>query len=184
MQPPSQGTPYGADTPQQPFDQNRWRTDLTGTGPAGDGFHYADGTPIRMEKKSAWQYADGTPKRMEQLKRMEQQSAPTDPKYNHPGQQPWSGSPMGGPLDNGIKSFGGGQYTNGQGQGFMGSMSFAPGTSDAYRNQAYGNWANSQGYFQQPSQGTPYGADTPQPTAAPYDPWRSVVRMVNGRAVG
>jgi hypothetical protein len=86
---------------------------------------------------------------------------------------------MGGPLDNGYQSFGGGPYTNGQGQEFTASVSFAPGLSDAYRNQAYGNWANSQGYFQQPSPGTPYGAYTPQSTAAPYAPWGSGLRMVN-----
>jgi hypothetical protein len=65
---------------------------------------------------------------------------------------PFGGSPF---SDSWVKQprndmFGGGQYTNGQGQGFMGSMSFAPGTPASYQNQAYGNWANSQGYFQQP----------------------------------
>lgn len=51
-------------------------------------------------------------------------------------------------------------YVNNQGQQFAGTMSFAPGTSDAYRNQAFGNWANSQGYYKQPSQvtGDPRGA--------------------------
>jgi hypothetical protein len=66
-------------------------------------------------------------------------------------------------------------------------MSFAPGTPASYQNQAYGNWANSQGYFQPPSQGTPYGAGpdatarmqllrdaygayTPQPPKAPSIP--------------
>lgn len=44
-------------------------------------------------------------------------------------------------------------YVNQQGQAFQGSMSFAPGTPQSYQNQAYGNFANQQGYYQPPSQG-------------------------------
>jgi hypothetical protein len=44
-------------------------------------------------------------------------------------------------------------YANQQGQQFRGTMSFAPGTSQAYQNQAYGNYANQQGYYQ--PQGAP-----------------------------
>jgi len=46
-------------------------------------------------------------------------------------------------------------YVNQQGQQFQDTMSFAPGTSQAYQNQAYGNYANQQGYYQppQPQQG-------------------------------
>lgn len=47
-------------------------------------------------------------------------------------------------------------FVNQQGQQFAGSMSFAPGTPQSYQDQAYGNFANQQGYFQPPSQGTPY----------------------------
>lgn len=39
-------------------------------------------------------------------------------------------------------------YVNQQGQAFQGSMSFAPGTPQSYQNQAYGNFANQQGYYQ------------------------------------
>ena len=39
-------------------------------------------------------------------------------------------------------------FVNQQGQQFQGTMSFEPGTSQAYQNQAYGNYANQQGYYQ------------------------------------
>lgn len=83
-------------------------------------------------------------------------------------------------------------FVNPQGQQFQGTMSFAPGTSQAYQNQAYGNYANQQGYYQPqvapamtqqaqasiPSQGTlpqPQNAYSPvstvsQPPQAPAGP--------------
>lgn len=42
-------------------------------------------------------------------------------------------------------------FLNNQGQEFTGSMSFAPGTPDGYRNQAYGNFANQGGFYQPPA---------------------------------
>jgi len=39
-------------------------------------------------------------------------------------------------------------FVNQQGQQFQDTISFAPGTSQAYQNQAYGNYANEQGYYQ------------------------------------
>lgn len=55
-----------------------------------------------------------------------------------------------------------GQYVNQQGELFTGSMSFAPGTPQEYRDQAYGQYANRQGFFLQP---VPAGqAFSPQPT--------------------
>ena len=55
-----------------------------------------------------------------------------------------------------------GQYVNQQGEVFTGSMSFAPGTPQEYRDQAYGQYANRQGFFLQP---VPAGqAFSPQPT--------------------
>ena len=96
------------------------------------------------------------------------------------GSSPWGGfgNDVFTPLTSGQSP-----YTNSQGQGFMGSMSFAPNTPVSYQNQAYGKFANSQGYYQQPqqqapqnppafrqgqaqpiqsqSQGTPYGSQPP-----------------------
>jgi hypothetical protein len=136
-------------SPQQPFDQNRWMQ------------QEIDRYKKRYEEK---QRNDSLTQQLDYWKNMFGGQGTSAQKP----QQPWSGSPMGGPLDNGYQSFGGGQYTNGQGQGFMGSMSFAPGTPASYQNQAYGNWANSQGYFQPPTPGTPYGAYKPHPP--PHDP--------------
>lgn len=48
-----------------------------------------------------------------------------------------------------------GQYVNQQGELFTGSMSFAPGTPQEYRDQAYGQYANRQGFFLQPQQAPP-----------------------------
>jgi hypothetical protein len=42
-------------------------------------------------------------------------------------------------------------FVNAQGDLFAGSMSFAPGTPEDYRTQAYGNFANRNGYYQQPA---------------------------------
>lgn len=53
-------------------------------------------------------------------------------------------------------------YVNNQGQQFTGTMSFAPGTSDQYRQQAYGGFANSQGYSM-PSPIDPNVANSPSP---------------------
>ena len=55
-------------------------------------------------------------------------------------------------------------FVNQQGQQFQGTMSFAPGTSQAYQNQAYGNYANQQGYYQ--PQGSPPQAQQPAPSMA------------------
>jgi hypothetical protein len=52
-------------------------------------------------------------------------------------------------------------FVNQQGQQFQDTMSFAPGTSQAYQNQAYGNYANQQGYYQ------PQGAAPPQSSGLP-----------------
>lgn len=66
-------------------------------------------------------------------------------------------------------------FVNSRGNAFQGSMSFEPGTSQQYQNQAYGNWANGQGYYQQPSgqswsgfSGTPRAFQPYQPS--PYQP--------------
>jgi hypothetical protein len=49
-------------------------------------------------------------------------------------------------------------YVDQQGQRFLGSMSFAPGTSQDYQNQAYGKFANEQGYYQNPGSAQPQQA--------------------------
>jgi hypothetical protein len=63
-------------------------------------------------------------------------------------------------------------YTNNQGQGFMGSMSFAPNTPVSYQNQAYGQFANSQGYYQQPQGAQRFAPQFPpnQPAAQQASP--------------
>ena len=43
-------------------------------------------------------------------------------------------------------------------------MSFAPNTPVYYQNQAYGKFANSQGYYQQPQQRAPQAAPQKAPT--------------------
>lgn len=65
-------------------------------------------------------------------------------------------------------------YTNAQGQGFAGTMSFAPGTPVEYQNQAYGQFAGSQGYYPgsarpvpPPPQGTPYNPGLAPPSEEP-----------------
>jgi len=64
-------------------------------------------------------------------------------------------------------------FVNQQGQQFQGTMSFAPGTSQAYQNQAYGNYANQQGYYQPQQQGSPSVAQAPY-TPPTYSPVSAV----------
>lgn len=170
MQPSSPGTPYGAYTPQQPFDQNRWQMGgrpadtpqlqpSQPTTPTIQQYGSPDQQPMGPDG-GPWRTGGRLPRPDQMGQHMYQPSYGGSPQGLPPGGNfsPFGGSPF---SDSWVKQprndmFGGGQYTNGQGQGFMGSMSFAPGTPASYQNQAYGNWANSQGYFQPPSPGTPY----------------------------
>jgi hypothetical protein len=64
--------------------------------------------------------------------------SPVPPMFR-PGQaQPIPAGPVGTPYQ---------PFVNTAGQQFTGTMSFAPGTPQQYQNQAYGNWANRNGYF-------------------------------------
>jgi hypothetical protein len=179
---------YGDDWRPSPtlkklIDQNRWQPDLTGIKTAGNA--YAHGTPQSQPSQPTtptiqkygspdqqpvgpdggpWRTGGRLPRPDQMGQHIYQPSYGGSPQGLPPGENfsPFGGSPF---SDSWVKQprndmFGGGQYTNGQGQGFMGSMSFAPGTPASYQNQAYGNWANSQGYFQPPSPGTPYGVLT------------------------
>jgi hypothetical protein len=71
-------------------------------------------------------------------------------------------------------------FVNAQGDLFAGSMSFAPGTPEDYRTQAYGNFANRNGYYQQPAYypgGTMndgYGMGAPTSQGAPQRRTRSI----------
>jgi hypothetical protein len=59
-------------------------------------------------------------------------------------------------------------FSNQYGEAFNGTMSFAPGTPNSYREQAYTEWARRSGYSpQSPGQGVPaFGQNTPGRRAA------------------
>lgn len=106
-----------------------------------------------------WQ-ASGAPK--------SQPKAPNLSQYSPGSAQPVQSQNQGSPYQ---------PYVNQSGQAFTGTMSFAPGTSQDYQNQAYGQWANRSGYYQQPVQqpsqqvsGDPRGAyaGTPSNRPAPF----------------
>lgn len=57
-------------------------------------------------------------------------------------------------------------YYDAQGRPFIGTMSFAPGTSEKYQNESYKQWAENSGYYRptpqdQPSRDTQYAGGSP-----------------------
>jgi hypothetical protein len=62
-------------------------------------------------------------------------------------------------------------FVNQQGQQFQDTMSFAPGTSQAYQNQAYGNYANQQGYYQPQSPAMTQQAQASLPSQGALPSW-------------
>lgn len=73
-------------------------------------------------------------------------------------------------------------YVNQSGQQFSGTQSYAPGTSEQYQNEAYGGWANSQGYSQ-PSQyfNSPAGNMANDPSGYRPPPYTQSAVGVNGQ---
>jgi hypothetical protein len=91
--------------------------------------------------------------------------------------QPPVPSPPPQPLDASGRPRNQMMFYNAEGRPFAGTMSFAPGTSQEYQDQAMAQWANSEGYFR-PDPLSQIGQQAPpsryDPTAiSPVSRWRA-----------